>query len=130
MEEFNKLKLNLEKCSKDQDKERRHVDADEIPNFLQKKEKNQLKFIIKYGNTKSKMKNILIIVAFIFLISATAVTTTQIVQPKTPVDVRMFYGSIYEHTIESTLKNYIRLGYVVKSTTLDGGTCLIIVEKY
>lgn len=76
------------------------------------------------------MKNILIIVAFIFLISATAVTTTQIIQPKTPVDVRMFHGSIYEHTIESTLKNYIRLGYVVKSTTLDGGTCLIIVEKY
>lgn len=30
MEEFNKLKLKLEKCSKDQDEERRHINADEI----------------------------------------------------------------------------------------------------
>lgn len=76
------------------------------------------------------MKNILIIVAFIFLISATAVTTTQIVQPKTPVDVRMFHGQIYHEGIETTLRNYLKLGYVIKSASLSGSTYLIIIEKY
>lgn len=63
------------------------------------------------------MKNILLITIIgLFLISATVVTTTQIVQPKQPIDIQIlkFDENTDITNMNKQLNTYRKYGYIIK----------------
>ena len=80
------------------------------------------------------MKNIVIIIlASIFLISATVETTITVFKPATPKSSIVMNGQIYRNTndVQKAINIYNLIGYQVKSSTYTtNGTYFIILEKY
>lgn len=78
------------------------------------------------------MKNTLLIICAIFLISASNVVDNQIVQPKIPVSVEVNYMTGFDKKgqLNKYLQNCLRRGYILKSVAASETSLYVVVEKY
>ena len=81
-------------------------------------------------------KILLVTLCAFMLISATVIEVqTMIVQPKTPIAIKVLNGYCYDNSeavdLEAALNTYKNMGYIVKTSSYNySNRYLIILEKY